>query len=46
MVNNMITSGNYGFKIQLQNEAIYNIRVFCSARYADSTRYPKLVVSF
>ena len=46
MVNKMLTSGNYGFKIQLQNESLYNIRVFCSARYSDSTKYPRLTISY
>jgi len=46
MVNNMISSGNYGFKLQLQNEAIYNSRVFYSASAADSTKVPRLIVTY
>jgi len=46
MVNKMISSGNYGFKIQLQNETIYNSRVFYSSAATDSTKHPKLVVAY
>lgn len=46
MVNNMISSGNYGFMIHLQTEVIYNSRMFYSSIETDSTRWPKLVVSY
>jgi hypothetical protein len=46
MVNKMISNGNYGFKIQLQNEQIYNSRVFYSGAAADSSKRPRLVVSY
>jgi hypothetical protein len=47
MVNKMISNGNYGFKIQLQNEtALYNGRVFYSSVASDSTKHPKLVVTY
>jgi hypothetical protein len=46
MVNNMISSGNYGFEIRLQTEQIYNSRMFYSTIESDSTRWPKLVVSY
>lgn len=42
----MTASNNYGFKVRLQNESIYNIRVFCSSRHADATKHPKLVITY
>lgn len=42
----MTAANNYGFMIRLQNEAIYNIRLFCSSRYADATKHPKLVITY
>lgn len=46
MVNRMIANGNYGFKIQLQNETIYNSRIFYSSAVTDSTKRPALVVNY
>ena len=45
-VSAMKTNGNYGFMIRLQNEVIYNIRDFCSSRYADAAKHPKLVITY
>ena len=42
----MASTANYGFKIRLQNETIYNIRQFCASRYADASRHPKLVITY
>jgi hypothetical protein len=46
LVNNMITSGNYGFMIRLQNEVIYNSRIFCSGNYSDASKHPVLVINY
>jgi hypothetical protein len=46
LVSDMHLSGNNGFMIGLQNESIYNIRVFGSSKYPDSTKHPKLVVVY
>lgn len=46
LVRNMVSSGNYGFMIQLQNEAIYNSRIFCSSKYSDQTKRPQLVINY
>jgi len=46
LVNTMHTTTNYGFMIRLQNETIYTIRNFCSSRYPDATKHPKLVVTY
>jgi hypothetical protein len=46
MVSSMISTNNYGFKIRLQNEVLYNIRNFCSSKHSDSTKHPKLVVTY
>ncbi len=42
----MVSSGNYGFIIRLQNEATYNIRNFCSSRHTDVSKHPKLVITY
>ncbi len=47
MVSDMVTSQhNYGFMIQLQNEIYYSSRLFYSSYGTDSTKSPKLVVSY
>jgi len=46
LVSTMIASGNYGFMIRLQNEVTYNSRIFCSSKYSDTTRRPRLVISY
>jgi hypothetical protein len=46
MVATMVSSGNYGFMIQLQNESIYNMRSFCSSLHAQSAKHPKIVVVY
>jgi hypothetical protein len=47
LVNDMVTNNsNYGFMIRLQNEILYNSRIFCSSKYPDATKHPKLVVVY
>ncbi|MFI5186100.1 MAG: DNRLRE domain-containing protein [Chitinophagales bacterium] len=46
MVAAMVSTNNYGFMIQLQNEVAYTIRDFCSSWYADATKHPKLVITY
>ena len=46
LVMDMRNTANYGFRISLQNEAIFNIRDFCSSTYPDATKHPKLVVTY
>jgi hypothetical protein len=46
MVTKMYTEANYGFMLQLQNEVIYNSRIFCSSWHSDATKHPKLVVNY
>ena len=46
IVNNMLTSGNNGFTIRLNTEAIYNSRIFCSGIYTDPTKRPKLTINY
>jgi hypothetical protein len=50
MVGNMVsTNANYGFMLKLQNEAIYNSRIFISSYNPNSSwasRFPKLVVVY
>ncbi len=46
MVASMVSGNNYGFMIRLQNESIYNIRDFCSSRYSNASKHPKLVITY
>jgi hypothetical protein len=47
MVSSMVkNNANYGFFIRLQNEVIYTSRIFCSSKYTDATKHPKLVVEY
>ncbi|TKK68923.1 DNRLRE domain-containing protein [Ilyomonas limi] len=46
MVQKMKTSGNYGFMIRLQNEIMYNSRIFCSSKYTDVSKHPKLEITY
>lgn len=46
MVNRMISIGNYGFELRLQNEQIYNSRIFLSGGASDQTKWPKLVINY
>lgn len=46
LVSGMVSGNNYGFMISLQNETPYNIRCFCSSRYPDATKHPKLVITY
>lgn len=41
-----MVGANYGFIIKLQNETIYNLRNFCSSKYANSAKHPKLVITY
>jgi len=43
MVNN---NANYGFLLRLQTENMYTSRIFCSSKYPDSNKHPKLVVAY
>jgi hypothetical protein len=47
MVASMVNSNaNYGFMLRLQNETIYNCRIFCSSYNPDATKHPKLQVIY
>ena len=47
LVGSMINSNaNYGFMIRLQSETIYTSRIFCSSKYSDASKHPKLVVVY
>lgn len=47
MVSAMVSSGkNYGFKLSLRNEVIYTSRIFCSSYYPDTSRRPKLLITY
>lgn len=46
LVTPMVATNNYGFMIRLQNESIYNIRIFCSSRHTIAAKHPKLVVTY
>jgi hypothetical protein len=45
MVGDMVKNNtNYGFLLRLQTEVAYNSRIFCSSKYSDSTKHPKIAV--
>ncbi|MEP6610377.1 MAG: DNRLRE domain-containing protein [Mucilaginibacter sp.] len=47
MVSAMVSSGkNYGFKLSLRNEVIYTSRILCSSYYPDTSRRPKLMITY
>ena len=47
MVSAMVSSGNnYGFKLSLRNEVIYTSRIFCSSYCQDTSRRPKLMITY
>jgi len=47
LVQSMIQpNANNGFLMRLQNETAYNIRNFCSSKYSDSSKHPKLVIQY
>lgn len=46
MVKSMLANGNNGFEIRLQNEQIYNSRIFCSSSYSDTTKVPTLYITY
>lgn len=46
LVKDMQQFGNYGFMIKLQNETIYNSRIFCSSKHSDVTKHPKLIIQY
>lgn len=45
-IKRMTQLGNYGFMIKLQNEVAYNSRIFCSTKYPDASKHPKLVLQY
>jgi hypothetical protein len=46
LVAEMKVQGNNGFLIKLKTEEAYNFRIFCSSKYADATKHPKLEVVY
>ena len=46
MVADMVKNSNYGFLLRMQNESIYNSRIFCSSYYSDAKRHPQLIVYY
>lgn len=46
LVISMKEQGNYGFMIRLQNEVSPNTRIFCSSRYSNASKHPKLVITY
>jgi len=46
LIKDIISNGNNGIIIRLQNEVIYNIRQYASAWHSDPTKRPKLVINY
>ena len=46
LVEAMRAEGNNGFLIRLKTEQAYNFRIFCSSKYSDATKHPKLEIVY
>jgi hypothetical protein len=46
LVMDLVKNSNNGFSLRLQTESIYNSRIFCSSKYPDDTKHPKLVIQY
>jgi len=46
MIIDMFHHGNTGFMLRLQNETVYNERMFGSCYFSDSTKHPSLTVQY
>jgi hypothetical protein len=46
LVKDMLSNTDYGFGIRLQSEVTYTSRLFCGARYADTTKHPSLKIVY
>lgn len=46
LVSTMVTTSNNGFLLRLQSEVAYNSRIFCSSKYPDATKHPRLVIEY
>lgn len=46
MVKKMLQTANYGFLLKLQNEVLYNSRIFCSSKYPDASKHPVLILQY
>lgn len=47
LVGSMISNNaRYGFFLKLKNESMYTCRIFCSSKYSDASKHPKLVVTY
>ncbi|MBO9573137.1 MAG: DNRLRE domain-containing protein, partial [Chitinophagaceae bacterium] len=46
LVKDIQSNINYGVLIRLKNEEPYNFRIFCSSKYEDETKHPKLEIIY
>jgi hypothetical protein len=46
LIEAMRAEGNKGFLIKLKTEAVYNFRIFCSSKYSDAQKHPKLDIVY
>ncbi|HVG40420.1 MAG TPA: DNRLRE domain-containing protein [Chitinophagaceae bacterium] len=46
LVKGMMQSGNHGFLLKLANEVAFTSRIFCSSKYNDASKHPKLVIEY
>jgi hypothetical protein len=46
LVDDMLNTENFGFCLQLQTEQVYRSLSFASCKVADSSKWPKLVVTY
>ena len=47
LISGMVSSNqNYGFMLRMKDEVKYISRIFCSSKFADASKHPKLVVVY
>ncbi len=47
LISGMVSSNqNYGFMVRMKNDAMYTSRIFCSSKFSDATKHPKLIVTY
>lgn len=46
LLEDILTNGNYGFEIRMQNETIYNVRQYASSYHSNAALHPKLVITY
>lgn len=47
LLSEMVSSNkNYGFMMRMKNDEMYSCRIFCSSKFTDASKHPKLVINY